>query len=446
MLKTVAFETLGCKLNFSETSSMRRDFLEAGYIEKEFQEPADIYIINTCSVTLDANSTCRKTVRRARRTNPEAFVAVVGCYAQLKPEEISSIEGVDVVLGAKEKFELLHLFDDFVKQEKTIIHRKDVNEAAEFHHAFSSDDRTRAFLKVQDGCNYKCSFCTIPLARGISRSPSIESVILHAKRLIEDGFKEIILTGVNTGDFGYGREDSFLDLLTELHEIEGLNRLRISSIEPNLLHPEIIDLVASSNTLQPHFHMPLQSGSDTLLRLMRRRYDSHLYRSRVEYIRARIPDACIGVDIITGHPGETIKLFEESVQFLYELEVSYLHVFTYSERPDTHALKLSPVVPKTERKRRTAIYRLLSEKKRHKFNKQFKQTKRPVLFETNSKDGLLMGWTDNYIRVGVPYHPSLENSLVSIPLKNYTIHGHYEEEIKHEIMHELSVMESLVNE
>ena len=236
MNKTVAFKTLGCKLNFSETSSMRRDFLEAGYIEKEFQETADIYIINTCSVTLDANSTCRKTVRRARRTNPYAFVAVVGCYAQLKPEDIASIEGVDVVLGAKEKFKLLHLFDEFIKQEKTIIHREDINKTYEFHHAFSSDNRTRAFLKIQDGCNYKCSFCTIPLARGISRSPSIESVIFHAKRLIDDGFKEIILTGVNAGDFGYGREDSFLDLLSELHELDGLNRLRISSIEPNLLH------------------------------------------------------------------------------------------------------------------------------------------------------------------------------------------------------------------
>ena len=443
--KTVAFETLGCKLNFSETSSMRRDFLEAGYVEKEFQESADIYIINTCSVTLDANSTCRKTVRRARRTNPKAFIAVVGCYAQLKPEEIASIEGVDVVLGAKEKFELLHLFDEFIKQEKTIIHREDVNKAAKFHHAFSSDDRTRAFLKVQDGCNYKCSFCTIPLARGVSRSPSIESVLLHAKRLIEDGFKEIILTGVNTGDFGFGRDDSFIDLLSEIHELNGLNRLRISSIEPNLLHPEIIDLVASSKTLQPHFHMPLQSGSDTVLRLMKRRYDSKLYRQRVEYIRKQIPDACIGVDVITGHPGETMELFQESVDFINDLDVSYLHVFTYSERPDTHALLITPIVPKPERKRRTAVYRMLSEKKRHSFNQQFKGTIRPVLFETNSKDGLLMGWTDNYVRVAVPYHPSFENSLIPLSLNTYTSDGFYEEEIEVGILDELSVMESLVN-
>ena len=445
MNKTVAFKTLGCKLNFSETSSMRRDFLEAGYIEKEFQETADIYIINTCSVTLDANSTCRKTVRRARRTNPYAFVAVVGCYAQLKPEDIASIEGVDVVLGAKEKFKLLHLFDEFIKQEKTIIHREDINKTYEFHHAFSSDNRTRAFLKIQDGCNYKCSFCTIPLARGISRSPSIESVIFHAKRLIDDGFKEIILTGVNAGDFGYGREDSFLDLLSELHELDGLNRLRISSIEPNLLHPEIIDLAASSSTLQPHFHLPLLSGADTVLRLMKRRYDTQLYQKRVEYIRSQIPDACIGVDVITGHPGETIELFQESVDFLNNIDVSYLHVFTYSERPDTHALNLSAMVPLVERKRRTAVYRMLSKKKRDRFNQRFKDTTKLVLFESQSKDGMLMGWTDNYVRVAVPYHSSLVNSLVPLPLKRYTSRGYYEEEIKSDILDELSVMESVVN-
>tara|TARA_B100000575_G_scaffold287487_2_gene285930 strand:+ start:3651 stop:4991 length:1341 start_codon:yes stop_codon:yes gene_type:complete len=445
MNKTVAFETLGCKLNFSETSSIRRNFLEAGYIEKEFQETADIYIINTCSVTLDANSTCRKTVRRARRTNPNAFVAVIGCYAQLKPKDIASIEGVDVILGAKEKFKLLHLFDEFIKQEKTIIHREDVNKTSDFHHAFSSDDRTRAFLKVQDGCNYKCSFCTIPLARGISRSPSIESVIFHAKRLIEDGFKEIILTGVNTGDFGYGRKDSFIDLLSKLHKLDGLNRLRISSIEPNLLHPEIIELVASSNTLQPHFHLPLQSGSDTVLRLMKRRYNTLLYQKRVEYIRNQIPDACIGVDVITGHPGETIELFQESVDFLNDMDISYLHVFTYSERPDTHALNISPAVPKVERKRRTAVYRMLSDKKRDRFNQRFKDTTRPVLFESHSNDGMLKGWTDNYVRVAVPYHSSLVNSLVLLPLKRYTSKGYYEEEIKGDILDELSLMESLVN-
>jgi threonylcarbamoyladenosine tRNA methylthiotransferase MtaB len=443
--KTVAFETLGCKLNFSETSSMRREFIQAGYLEKNFDDVADIYIINTCSVTLDANSTCRKTVRRARKTNPNAFIAVVGCYAQLKPDEIAQIKGVDVVLGAKEKFELLHLFDDFIKQEKTIIHRSDINEAAEFHHAFSSDDRTRAFLKVQDGCNYKCSFCTIPLARGISRSPSIESVILHAQKLIDEGFKEIILTGVNTGDFGYGREDNFFDLLNELHVLPGIQRLRVSSIEPNLLSTDIIDLVADSETLQPHFHMPLQSGSDTVLKLMRRRYDAGLYASRVAYIKSKIPDACIGVDVITGHPGETESYFLESVSFIESLDVSYLHVFTYSERPDTHALALRPIIEKSERKNRTHHYRMLSGKKRRSFDLSHLNSTREVLFESTPKNDVLLGWTDNYIRVAIPYTQGLENRIVPLKLSNYTSDGYYLEQISSEIIEELCTIDSLIN-
>ena len=443
--KTVAFETLGCKLNFSETSSMRREFLEAGYEEKNFDEVADIYIINTCSVTQDANSTCRKTVRRARRKNPDAFIAVVGCYAQLKPNEIAEIDGVDVVLGAKEKFELLHLFDDFIKQEKTIIHRSDINETADFHHAFSSDDRTRAFLKVQDGCNYKCSFCTIPLARGISRSPSIESVLLHAKKLVDEGFKEIILTGVNTGDFGYGRDDTFLDLLQSLHVLPGIQRLRVSSIEPNLLSPEIIDLVAESNTLQPHFHIPLQSGSDEVLKLMRRRYDSNLYASRVEYIKSKIPDACIGVDVITGHPGETEHLYLDSIDFIDSLDVSYLHVFTYSERPNTHALGLGPIVEKSERKRRTHHYRMLSNKKRRAFDLSHMHTTRDVLFESNPKNNLLQGWSDNYIRVAIPYVQGFENRIVSMPLVNYSTEGYYLEHMTTEQLEEQCTIDSLID-
>lgn len=422
-MKRVAFETLGCKLNFSETSSMRRDFELEGYELAEFTDPADIYVINTCSVTLDANSACRKTVRQALRRNPEAFVAVVGCYAQLEPEEIAQIEGVDVVLGAKDKFHLLDLFDDFVKQEKTIIHNTDVNEAVDFHNAFSSDDRTRAFLKVQDGCNYKCSFCTIPLARGASRSPKIATVVRNAQVLVEEGFKEIIITGVNSGDFGYGTEEDFFQLLQALGQVEGIERLRVSSIEPNLLHEDIIHLAAESDKLQPHFHIPLQSGSDQMLKQMRRRYRSDLYQSRVELIKKLMPDACIGVDVITGHPGETEALFRDSFEFIDSLDVSYLHVFTYSERPNTHALTLEPIVPKQERKARTHQLRRLSEKKRFEFDQQFIGETRPVLFEEENKNGFMFGWTDNYVRVGIPYSPRLVNTIQRVEIGHRSKEG-----------------------
>lgn len=424
-MKSAAFETLGCKLNFSETSSMRRDFEQQGFELKEFDEKADVYVINTCSVTLDANSACRKTVRQALRRNPDAFVAVVGCYAQLEPEEIAQIEGIDVVLGAKDKFKLLDLFDDFVKQEKTIIHNTDVNEAVDFHNAFSSDDRTRAFLKVQDGCNYKCSFCTIPLARGASRSPKIATVVRNAEQLVAEGFKEIIVTGVNSGDFGYGTDENFFMLLKALDEVKGLERLRVSSIEPNLLTEEIIRFAASAKTLQPHFHIPLQSGSDTMLKTMRRRYKSDLYRSRVELIRELIPDACIGVDVITGHPGETDELFQESFDFIDSLDVSYLHVFTYSERPNTHALSLKPVIPKKERKNRTHKLRRLSDKKRFDFDSRFENEVRPTLFEESNKDGFMFGWTNNYVRVAIPFNERLVNTIQDIELKKLSRDGHY---------------------
>jgi threonylcarbamoyladenosine tRNA methylthiotransferase MtaB len=424
-MKSAAFETLGCKLNFSETSSMRRDFEDEGFELKEFDDTADVYIINTCSVTLDANSACRKTVRQALRRNPDAFVAVVGCYAQLEPEEIAQIEGVDVVLGAKDKFKLLDLFDDFVKQEKTIIHNTDVNEAVDFHNAFSSDDRTRAFLKVQDGCNYKCSFCTIPLARGGSRSPKIATVVRNAEQLVSEGFKEIIVTGVNSGDFGYGTDENFYQLLQALDEVEGLERLRVSSIEPNLLTEEIIRFAATSKTLQPHFHIPLQSGSDSMLKTMKRRYKSELYRSRVKLIRELIPDACIGVDVITGHPGETEELFQESFDFIDSLDVSYLHVFTYSERPNTHALTLKPVIPKQERKKRTHKLRRLSDKKRFDFDSRFENEVRPTLFEESNKDGFMLGWTNNYVRVAIPFNERLVNTIQDIELKKLTKDGHY---------------------
>lgn len=422
-MKRVAFETLGCKLNFSETSSMRRDFENDGYELAEFTDPADIYVINTCSVTMDANSACRKTVRQALRRNPDAFVAIVGCYAQLEPEEIAEIDGVDVVLGAKDKFHLLDLFDDFVKQEKTIIHNTDVNEAVDFHNAFSSDDRTRAFLKVQDGCNYKCSFCTIPLARGASRSPKIATVVSNAQTLVDEGFKEIIITGVNSGDFGYGTDENFFQLLKALDEVDGIERLRVSSIKPNLLTDEIIHLASESDKLQPHFHIPLQSGSDEMLKIMRRRYRSDLYQARVELIRRLMPDACIGVDVITGHPGETEDLFQESFDFIDSLDVSYLHVFTYSERPNTHALTLEPVIPKQERKSRTHRLRRLSAKKRFDFDSRFEGEIRPVLFEEENKDGFMFGWSDNYVRVAVPFSPRLINTIQPVQIGSYSKDG-----------------------
>tara|TARA_R110000868_G_scaffold304437_21_gene565378 strand:- start:2299 stop:3633 length:1335 start_codon:yes stop_codon:yes gene_type:complete len=443
-MKKVAFETLGCKLNFSETSSMRRDFENEGFQLGEFNEEADIYVINTCSVTMDANSACRKTVRQALRRNPDAFVAVVGCYAQLEPQEIAEIEGVDVVLGAKDKFHLLDLFDDFVKQEKTIIHASDVNEAVDFHNAFSSDDRTRAFLKVQDGCNYKCSFCTIPLARGASRSPKISTVIRNAEQLVEEGFKEIIITGVNSGDFGYGTDENFLQLLQALEQVEGLERLRVSSIEPNLLTEDVIRFAAISKKMQPHFHIPLQSGSDEMLKTMKRRYRTDLYQDRVELIRELMPDACIGVDVITGHPGETDELFQESFDFINSLDISYLHVFTYSERPNTHALILSPVIPKQERKKRTHKLRRLSSKKRFAFDERFEGETRPTLFEEENKDGFMFGWTNNYVRIAVPFNSRLVNTIQQVEIGNYSSDGFHFGKLSQTILDEESTIAELL--
>ena len=443
-MQSVAFETLGCKLNFSETSSIRRDFSNLGYQVVDFDEKADIYVINTCSVTNDANSSCRKTVRQALRRNKDAFVAVIGCYAQLEPEEIADIEGVDVVLGAKNKFRLLDLFDDFVKQEKTLIYNSDVNKAVEFHNAFSSDDRTRAFLKVQDGCSYKCSFCTIPLARGKSRSPKIATVVRNAEQIVSEGYKEIVVTGVNAGDFGADSDENFFMLLQELEQVDGLDRIRISSIEPNLLHDDIIRLVAESESLQPHFHIPLQSGSDEMLRLMRRRYKTPLYRRRIELIKKLIPDACIGVDVITGHPGETDELFKESFDFIDSLDVSYLHVFTYSERPDTHALTMKPVIPVPERKNRTQKLRRLSSKKRFEFDTRFMDQVRPVLFEGENKDGFIRGWTDNYLRIAVPYNPALENKIVQTEIGNRSRHGYLFGKIDQEYIEQENVITTLV--
>ena len=424
-MKKVAFYTLGCRLNFSETSSMRRDFEEHSYLVTDFDDQADIYVINTCSVTQDANRDCRKVVRRALRKNPNAYVAVTGCYAQLKPEEIAAIDGVSLVLGAKDKFNILELVDDFDKKDEPIVFHSDVNEAVDFHHAFSSGDRTRAFLKVQDGCDYKCSFCTIPLARGESRSPKINEILFNAQKVVDEGFKEIVVTGVNAGDFGKKNGESFFELLAALDTINEVERIRISSIEPNLLNDKIIRLVANSRAIQPHFHIPLQSGCDSMLKLMKRRYRTDLYKERVNDIRNLMPNACIGVDVITGHPGETNIFFQESFDFINELDISYLHVFTYSERPNTHALNISPVIPSLERKKRTARLRRLSAKKRFIFNDRFKKDVRDVLFEEEEKDGFIQGWTDNYIRVSLPYSEKLVNTIYPVELLEQQRNGIY---------------------
>ncbi|GAA5520923.1 tRNA (N(6)-L-threonylcarbamoyladenosine(37)-C(2))-methylthiotransferase MtaB [Aliifodinibius salicampi] len=443
-MKKAAFKTLGCKLNYSETMRIQQDFEEEGYNIADFDQKADIYVINTCSVTQSANSTCRRTVRKALRRNPEAFVAVIGCYAQLEPDEIAEIDGVDAVLGAKNKFKLLDLFDTFEKRNEPIVYNSDVNQAVDFHNAFSADDRTRAFLKVQDGCSYKCSFCTIPMARGESRSPKINSVVQNAKLLVDEGFKEVVITGVNAGDFGRGTDEDFFMLLQALDQVSGLERIRFSSVEPNLMHEELIHFSAESNKIQPHFHMPLQSGSDKMLGLMRRRYQSDLYRERVQLIKKLMPDAAIGVDVITGHPGETDELFEESFDFIESLPVSYLHVFTYSERPNTHALNIEPNVQDSVRKERTHKLRRLSEKKRYNFDTSFSGEKRKVLFEGSNHNGAMLGWTDNYIRVGIPYNPRYENKVLPVHLGARSREGYLLGELTKDAKEEQQVIAELV--
>ena len=414
--RSVAFHTLGCKLNFAETSTLKRHFSGMDFEILPFGEKADVYVINTCSVTQDANRDCRKAVRRAQRQNPRAFIVVTGCYAQLDPDEIAAIDGVDLVVGARDKFDILELAGNFEKPDETIIHRTDVNEAVDFHHAFSANDRTRAFLKVQDGCDYKCSFCTIPLARGKSRSPSVREVVENARSVIANGYREIVLTGVNVGDFGRQSGETFLDLIRQLDRLPGLDRIRISSIEPNLLSDEIVAFVAQSNTIQPHFHIPLQSGSDEVLQLMKRRYRTDLYRRRVHTILDLMPDACIGVDVITGHPGETDTRFQTTMEFLQSLPVGYLHVFTYSERPNTTALELDANVPKKVRKERTHKLRRISEQKRFDFDNRFLGSIRPVLVEQEVQNDRIFGWTNNYIRVSLPFDPSLVNKVINCRL------------------------------
>ncbi|MBX2916308.1 MAG: tRNA (N(6)-L-threonylcarbamoyladenosine(37)-C(2))-methylthiotransferase MtaB [Cyclobacteriaceae bacterium] len=428
-MKKVAFYTLGCKLNYSETSTISRKMEDAGYKKVEFTEQPDIFIINTCSVTENADKKCRKVVREARNISPNAYVAIIGCYAQLKPKEIAEIPGVDAVLGAAEKFRLVELLDGFVRPNKPQVLASAIETANTFNTSFSLHDRTRTFLKVQDGCDYSCTFCTIPLARGSSRSDTIPNIVEQAKKIVATGVKEIVLTGVNTGDFGIRdgeRKDRFVDLLKALDKVEGLERLRISSIEPNLLTDEIIELVANSSKLVPHFHIPLQSGSNTILKLMRRRYQRELYTSRVEKIKSIIPNCCIGVDVIVGFPGETDEHFLETYQFLNELNIAYLHVFTYSERENTVAAALPGVVPPKVRQERSRMLHILSDKKRRNFYEENLGKVFQVLFENDVEDGFMHGFTENYIRVAAKFDPLLINETKKVVLTSINANGHAE--------------------
>ena len=429
--QTVAFHTLGCKLNFSETSSIRRKFEGHGFSTVGFQEVADIYVLNTCSVTDFADRKCRSAVRKVLRQSPDAKVVVIGCYAQLKPKEIAAIPGVDLVLGAAEKFNILNYIDTLSQHtDKGMVQSGNVEQANTFEEAFSYGDRTRSFLKVQDGCNYKCSFCTIPQARGKSRSDTVDNVLKNARKIADLGVKEIVLTGVNLGDFGNGteviegmkpkKEALFVDLIQELDEIEGIERFRISSIEPNLLTEEIIQFVAQSERFMPHFHVPLQSGSDKILKLMRRRYKRDLYADRVAMIKSVMPYACIGVDVIVGFPGETDEDFKESFDFISGLAVSYLHVFTYSERTNTLAAEMGDVVPVNIRRQRNEALRNLSLKKKQAFYQSHLGTSRPVLFEKSKKEGMMTGFTDNYIKVELPYDSGLVNQIEDFSLGQLT--------------------------
>lgn len=426
---TVAFYTQGCKLNFSETSSISRQLVNEGYQKVDFKDKADIYVINTCSVTENADKECKRIVRSALKTSPDAFVVIVGCYAQLKPEQISEINGVDLVLGATEKFKLNHYLNDLSKKENTEIHSCEIDDANFFVDAYSIGDRTRAFLKVQDGCDYKCTYCTIPLARGISRSDKLENVLHNAKSISEKGIQEIVLTGVNIGDYGKGEfgnkkhEHTFLDLVKELDKVEGINRLRISSIEPNLLKNETIEFVANSKAFVPHFHIPLQSGSDEILKKMKRRYLTDLYTDRVNYIKSLMPHCCIGVDVIVGFPGETDEHFLETYNFLKELDISYLHVFSYSERENTEAAVLKNPIDKGVRHKRSKMLRVLSAKKKRQFYEQQIGSVRSVIFESENKEGFMYGFTENYVRVKAPYQTSWINTLKKTQLNQMDENG-----------------------
>jgi threonylcarbamoyladenosine tRNA methylthiotransferase MtaB len=438
--RKIALTTLGCKLNFSETSAIGRTLTDNGYQKVDFSERADYYVINTCSVTENADKQTKQVVKVALKTNPEAKIVVIGCYAQLKPQEIAAIPGVSLVLGANEKFKLHEHLDALEESTQTLVLNGNISDVNFFSPAFSFGERTRAFLKVQDGCDYLCSFCTIPLARGKSRSESIEKTLAEAKKVAQTGVKEVVLTGVNIGDFGKTpdgnerTEETFFELIKELDKIDGVERWRISSIEPNLLTNEIIAFVSQSKKFQPHFHIPLQSGSDRILKFMRRKYLTKLYQERVTTIKNKMPDACIGVDVIVGFPGETKEDFLETYNFINSLDVSYLHVFTYSERANTKAINIDPIVPKAERKERNEMLRILSEKKKHAFYERQLNTTRTVLWESENNEGTMYGFTDNYVKVGTAYDADLVNTIQQVELKEISKTGFVKAEVVSEIV------------
>ena len=413
--KRIAFHTLGCKVNYSETSSISRDIIKSGFEQVNYKDLADIYVLNTCSVTENANKDARKFVRTVRRKNPNATIAVIGCYAQLKPDEIGEIDGIDIVLGAEEKFNLIDHLDGFELNKEKKILKSNIKFVSDFKSSYSIGERTRSYLKVQDGCNYNCSFCTIPLARGRSRSDTIRNTIKVAKEIASTEVKEIVLSGINIGDYGIGSDESFSDLIKEMDSLSGIDRIRISSIEPNLLSNEIIELSSISKKLMPHFHIPLQSGSDNILKAMRRRYDTNLYADLIKKIKIKIPDVAIGVDVMVGFPGETEEDFLSTYNFIKKLEISYLHVFTYSERPNTDALNLDKIVSMEKRKERSKILHSLSDEKLLNFYDQFIGQKRPVLFES-IKNGQLIGHSDNYIKIKSNGTPDLINTIQNVDL------------------------------
>jgi len=426
----VALTTLGCKLNFSETSTISRQFIDAGYHIVKFDQISDIYIINTCSVTQNADKQFRNLVSKALTINSKAFIIAIGCYAQLKPEEVAKLSGVDLVLGSKEKFKILDYINDLNKNDLGEIHSCEISETDFYRSSYSIGDRTRSFLKVQDGCDYKCTYCTIPLARGISRSDKLTNIISDAKSISESGVKEIVLTGVNIGDYGKGEfgqkkhDNTFLELINELDKVEGIARIRISSIEPNLLSNDIIHFVANSKKFVPHFHIPLQSGSNKILKLMRRRYKSELYRERVNYIKTLIPNACIGADVIVGFPGETDELFMETYRFIQSLDISYLHVFSYSEREKTVANNLPDIIPNQVRSKRSKLLRTLSVKMRRKFYSKQVGSNKNVLFESENKKGFIYGFSENYVRVKTPWRKNLVDSIEKYHLKEISNDGY----------------------
>ena len=425
----VALTTLGCKLNYSETSTISRQFKNAGYEIVNFDQFSDIYIINTCSVTENADKQFKSYVSKALKINSNAFIVAIGCYAQLKPKELADVNGVDLVLGSKEKFNILEYLTDIKKNNTGIVHSCEISETDFYKSSFSIGDRTRSFLKVQDGCDYKCTYCTIPLARGLSRSDKLDNILTSAKKISDSGVKEIVLTGVNIGDYGKGEfgnknhENTFLDLISALDEVDGISRIRISSIEPNLLTNEIIDFVSNSKKFVPHFHIPMQSGSDTILKLMKRRYLSKLYKDRISHIKKIIPNACIGADVIVGFPGETEKEFLETYDFISRLDLSYLHVFTYSERNNTEAIKFDKVVPKNVRSKRSKMLRSLSVKLKRKFYTSQIGTTRNVLFETENRNGFVYGFSNNYVRVKYPWRNYLADKIVPFELKEIDSDG-----------------------